>query len=349
MATDSDVMRRSRFWQKVRTVIVMTAAVIVAAIFVWEGIVAAGSPLPTPTKSLPEAALSITILVAREGLECILVLAVLATGLRDKNRKYWRPIEAGAGLGFLAVIITWFGAVTIVTDLSANYGALTIQAATGLLAVVVILVEIDWLVHGVYWSEWIKMHTKTKRSLISEASRMSKNSRRILIGLVLVGFDPVYREGFEVVIFLQRYYLEMGPLVVFYGVAGGLSLTLATGYLTFLGQRNLPYKKMLVVTGILLTCVVFVMVGEEVNEMQAAGWIATTNITWMQGTPAWAELWFSIYPNVQTVVAQVLAILSVAGTFFLVRLRIWNQIQKARKAGAEVAQHDVASPAHNTA
>lgn len=317
----------------------MLAAVFVAAVFVWQGIVAAGSPIPTPAKSLPEAALNITILVSREGLECILVLAVLAAGLRDKNRKYWRPIQTGAGLGLVAVIVTWFVAVSIVTDLSANYGALSVQAATGLLAVVVILVEIDWLVHGVYWSEWIRMHTQTKRTLISEASQLNKNSRRILIGLVLVGFDPVYREGFEVVIFLQRYYLEMGPWVVFYGVAGGLSLTLASGYLTFIGQRNLPYKKMLVVTGVLLTCVVFVMVGEEVNEMQAAGWLATTNIPRLEGTPAWAELWFSMYPNIQTIVAQVLAILSVAGTFFFVRFRMWRLIQKGKKASAAQPQH----------
>ena len=88
----------------------------------------------------------------------------------------------------------------------------------------------------------------------------------MLLGLVVLGFASVYREGFEVVLFLQSYYLQMGPTVVYYGAAAGLVLTLAAGYLTFLGQRHLPYKKMLIATGVLLTGVLFVMVGEEVNE-----------------------------------------------------------------------------------
>ncbi len=339
METPTAAPSSARLWQRARTPIIMIAAVVIAAVFVWQGIAAAGNPVPASSNSLPVAALSIAILVTREGLECILVLAVLAAGLKGKNYKYWRPIELGAGLGLFAVIVTWFVAINIVSDLTANYGAVSVQVAAGMFAVVVILIEIDWLVHGVYWSEWISMHNQSKRSLLAQAGQLSKNSRRILLGLVLIGFDPVYREGFEVVIFLQKYYLEMGPLVVYYGVAGGLSLTLAIGYLTFLGQRHLPYKKMFVLTGILLTCVVFVMVGEEVNEMQLAGWVATTNISWLQGTPAWAELWFSIFPNVQTIVAQVLAILSVAGTFFFVRFRMWRLIQKSRRAALAPTQH----------
>ena len=42
-----------------------------------------------------------------------------------------------------------------------------------------------------------------------------------------------------------------------------------TGYLTFLGHRHLPYKRMLIATGVLLTGVLFVMVGEEVNELHS--------------------------------------------------------------------------------
>ena len=120
----------------------------------------------------------------------------------------------------------------------------------------------------------------------------------------------------------------MGPLVVYYGSAAGLVLTLAAGYLTFLGQRHLPYKKMLIVTGVLLTGVLFVMVGEEVNELQLAGWIGTTNIPGLQGIPAWAGLWFSVFPNVQTFVGQAAALLLVAGTYFLARHRMWKLVHR---------------------
>jgi len=61
------------------------------------------------------------------------------------------------------------------------------------------------------------------------------------------------------------------------------------------------------------------MVGEEVNEMQLAGWIATTNISWLQWIPAWAGVWFSVFPNIQTFAGQGLAILLVAGSYFVSR------------------------------
>jgi high-affinity iron transporter len=267
------------------------------------------------------------------------VLAALIAGLKGKNYGYQRPIQAGAGLGFGAGIVTWFVAISIVGDLMVSYGALAIQAATGLFAVVVLLIVMNWFFHGVYWSGWINMQNRAKRSLIAQAGEMGKNSRRVLLGLVVLGFVSVYRESVEVVLFLQSYYLEMGPATVYYGAAAGLVLTAAAGYLTFLGHRRLPYKRMLVLTGILLTGVLFVMVGEEVNEMQLAGWIGTTTIPWLQGIPDWAGLWFSVFPNVQTFAAQALVLLLVAGTYFVARHRMWKLVNpQATEVAAELEQ-----------
>ena len=329
MTTTSVPSGRMGVWQWARTAAIVGAAVTVAAVLIWQGITAAGNPNPTaPHTTFPVAALDIAVLVTREGLESILVLAALIAGLKGKNYGYQRPIQAGAGLGFGAGIVTWFVAISVVGDLMVSYGALAVQAATGLFAVVVLLVVMNWFFHGVYWSGWINMQTRAKRSLIAQASEMGKNTRRVLLGLVVLGFASVYRESVEVVLFLQSYYLEMGPTVVYYGAAAGLVLTVATGYLTFLAHCRLPYKRMLVATGVLLTGVLFVMVGEEVNELQLAGWLGTTNIPGLQGIPAWAGLWFSVFPNVQTFVGQAAALLLVAGTYFLARHRMWKLVHR---------------------
>ncbi len=327
MATKPVHSGRMGRWQWARTAAILGAAVAVASVLIWQGITAAGNPNPSaPHTTFPVAALDIAVLVAREGLESILVLAALIVGLNGKNYGYQRPIQAGAGLGFGAGVVTWFVAISVVGDLMVNYGALAVQAAIGLFAVIVLLIVMNWFFHGVYWSGWINMQTRAKRSLIAEAGQLGKNTRRLLLGLVVLGFASVYRESVEVVLFLQSYYLEMGPTVVYYGAAAGLVLTVATGYLTFLGHRRLPYKRMLVATGVLLTGVLFVMVGEEVNEMQLAGWIGTTNIPGLQGIPAWAGLWFSVFPNVQTFVGQALALLLVAGTYFFARHKMWKLV-----------------------
>ena len=72
---------------------------------------------------------------------------------------------------------------------------------------------------------------------------------------------------------------------------------------------------MLIVTGALLVFVLIVMVGEQVNEMQLAGWIGTTDIPWLAWLPDWAGLWFSLFPNVETVAAQIVAIVLVLGSY----------------------------------
>lgn len=309
-----------------RTIAIVVGALAIAAVLVWQGIAAGGNPNPTPGTKFPVAALEIAVLVTREGLESILVLAALIAGLKGKNYGYQRPVQAGAGLGFAAGVVTWFVAISVVGDLMLSYGALAVQAATGLFAVVVLLIVMNWFFHGVYWSGWINLQTRAKRSLITQSSQLGGSSRRVLLGLVVLGFASVYRESVEVVLFLQSYYLQMGAAVVYYGAAGGLALTLATGYLTFIGHRHLPYKRMLIATGVLLTGVLFVMVGEEIYEMQLAGWIGTTVIPGLQGTPAWAGLWFSIFPNVQTVAGQAAALLLVAGSYFFARHRMWKLV-----------------------
>jgi high-affinity iron transporter len=80
----------------------------------------------------------------------------------------------------------------------------------------------------------------------------------------------------------------------------------------------MPYRKMLIVTGVMLGVVLLVMVGEEANEMQLANWISTTPIHALDKfMPDWAGVWFSLFPNVETIVAQVGAALLVVGSYFI--------------------------------
>ena len=93
--------------------------------------------------------------------------------------------------------------------------------------------------------------------------------------------------------------------------------------LTFGLHQRLPYKRLLIITGGLLLAVLFVMVGEEVNEMQLAGWIGTTTIS--SDFPGWAGTWFSLFANVQTIVAQVVAVAIVLGSYVAAQyLRVWR-------------------------
>jgi high-affinity iron transporter len=262
------------------------------------------------------------VLVFREGLECILVLSAVTAGLSKSGEQSYRPIVIGVAVAIAVTLATWFVAVGIVNDLTTSFPALSVQAATGLLAIVVLLVVMNWFFHKIYWTGWISLHTKRKRKLLQAAELKSDSSTRVWVGMALLGFTSFYREGFEVVLFLQRYRLKLGDEPVLYGVIIGCVLTAIVAVLTFLAHRKLPYKRMLVFTGILLGIVLLVMVGEEAQEMQLAGWLATTQLPWLARViPAWMGVWFSVFPTVQTIAAQGLACCFVLGCFFGARFR----------------------------
>lgn len=152
-----------------------------------------------------------------------------------------------------------------------------------------------------------------------------------LYGLGLLGFTSIYREGFEIVLFLQNLRVTFGSSVVLEGVSLGCLFTAAVGVLAFGLHQRLPYKRLLIITGAMLVVVLFVMVGEQVNEMQLAGWIGTTNIG--VTIPGWAGRWFSIFPNVETIAAQVLAVTIVLGSYVAAQyLRVWRPRRRGQIA-----------------
>jgi len=263
--------------------------------------------------------LNIAVLVFREGLECILVLAALTASFRGQESRFHRPVIVGVLLGGFATLVTWAVAVRILSDLSESVSALALQAGTGLLAIVVLLVVMNWFFHKMYWTGWISLHNRKKQRLVVKASE-GETQWRLTAGMVLLGFTSFYREGFEVVLFLQSFRLRLGGRIVTEGVFFGSVGTLAVAVLTFVIHRHLPYRRMLVVTGVMLAVVLLVMVGEEAQEMQLAGWLPTTPLSQLsEMIPGWAGLWFSLFPTVETLVSQFLAGVLVFGSYFTAR------------------------------
>ncbi len=286
---------------------------------VWQAMTTAGVPEPTALgRGSIAQVVDISILVFREGLECILVLSAITASLMKSEDAYWRPVATGVSAGLLATLATWFVAVGIIDDLAQNVNALYIQAATGLLAIVVLLIVMNWFFHKLYWTGWISLHNKRKHDLIKGATEQNTSLRRVFLGMALLGFTSFYREGVEVVLFLQSYRLRLGGRPVFYGAILGLLFTTIVAGLTFVAHRKLPYKKMLVLTGILLGGVLLVMVGEQAQEMQLAHWLPITPIPWLANIiPGWMGLWFSIFPTAETLAAQAIAGVAVIGSYFM--------------------------------
>jgi high-affinity iron transporter len=273
------------------------------------------------------------VIVFREGLEAVLILAAVMASLLGPARRHRRPMLVGAALALVASAVTFVLAQTVLTSL-ARYGE-KLEAIVGLVAIGVLLLVLNWFFHRVYWTEHLSRFHKRRKRLLGMAETGLWASQGV--GFVLLGFSTVYREGFETVLFLQALELNSGLVVVLQGVALGGAAVAAIAFLTFKLERKLPYKRMLIVTGVLLTAVLVIMVGKTARTMQGVGWLPISPLDFEP--PYWAGVWLGIFPTVETFAAQIGGAVFVIGSYLLAeRVRT--------RARRRVARTTTAAPAH---
>ena len=275
-------------------------------------------------------AMNAGIIVFREGLEAVVILASLMSSLKSaEERKYRKPMWLGTLLALLATGATWLLAHEVLRSL-ARYGE-RLEAVVSIIAIAVLLLIMNWFFHKSYWTGWLAKFHATKRRLFNEETGL-------LMGLVALGFTSVYREGFEIVLFLQALVLEGGVPVVLLGVVGASIAVVLVGMVVFRLQKNLPYMKILIITGILIGSVLFQMVGSTVHVFQVVGWLPI-HVIQVLDIPYWLGTWFGIYPTWEGLSFQLGAMVFVIGSYYLAeglrKRRIFSPKQQLVKSAAE--------------
>ncbi len=266
------------------------------------------------------------IIVFREGLEAVLILASLLGSLKiGAQRRFRAPLWAGAVLALAATALTWLLARGALTAL-ARYGE-RLEAVVSIVAVAVLLLITNWFFHNVYWKGWMASFHQQKKKIITGGVGS-------MLGLVLLGFTSIYREGFETVLFLQALVLEAGNATVLAGTALGLLATFLIGLIVFVVQAKLPHKKMLIVTGIMIGVVLIQMTGNTLHVLQVVGWLPTTPIRWLTPfVPYWMGIWFGVYATWEGIGAQAAAAIFTIGSYFLAE-RMAKRAQTSALRGA---------------
>ena len=250
-----------------------------------------------------------SIIVFREGLEAVLILAALMASMVGAQRRLRRPLMGGVLVALVASAITWLVAQTVLGSL-AGWGE-RLEAVVSLVAIGVLLLILNWFYHRVYWQENLQdLHRKKKRVLAGTSVGILSAQA---LGLVALGFSSVYREGFETVLFLQALTLEAGAMTVLQGVALGFAGVVGVFMLVVALERKLPHKRMLVATGVLITVVLVALVGQTVQTMQAVGWLPVSPAP--VELPYWSGVWLGVYPTWEGLGAQVGAALFVVGSY----------------------------------
>jgi len=109
--------------------------------------------------------------------------------------------------------------------------------------------------------------------------------------------------------------LDAGTWTVLKGVALGLAGVAVVGALVFFMQAKLPHKKMLIVTGFMIAFVLVTMVGNTVHVLQVVGWMPITPIENLV-LPYWTGVWLGLYATWEGIIAQLIAIIFVFGSYF---------------------------------
>ncbi|HEY5741234.1 MAG TPA: FTR1 family protein, partial [Terrimicrobiaceae bacterium] len=229
-------------------------------------------------------------IVAREGLEAVIILAALLAGMRGaENAKMRRRIGAGAWLALAATAVVFVASRTLLQGLS-HYGE-TLEAVISVVAVLVLLMVTNWVFHKYYWTGW-----NARLRDLSKAAQRQQQTRWESLALIGVGFMTIFREGFETTLFMQSLILEAGMRPVALGLAVGGLFIGAIGFVVFSVGVKLPYRKMLVITGVLVIFVLFTFMGSTVRLFQTVGWLPVHPVSGLE-LPAWMGIWFGIYPT----------------------------------------------------
>jgi len=274
-------------------------------------------------------------ILAREGLEAIVILAALLAGLRGaENIRTRRGIIQGALLGVALSGLTFWLSQTIVHSLL-RYGE-KLEAVVSVLAVVILLMVTNWVFHKMYWVGW-----NAKLRNLSKSAKAVSETRWEIFALLGVGFLTVYREGFETTIFMQSLVLEgkSGPVLL--GVGAGFIFIFTIGLLIMVFGAKLPYRKLLVVTGILVVSIMTTFLGSAVRLFQTVGWLPVHPLPGLH-MPNWVGVWLGIYPSWEGLLIPPLALVYVGGAWLYMKITARRAAPNQPGAGPPVAPVQVA-------
>jgi high-affinity iron transporter len=238
---------------------------------------------------------SALLILLREGLEAILVIAALgAFLLKSGRRDGMRYLHLGWIAALLAGGATWWVSAALI-EISGAGRELTEAVAAVAAAVLLFYVG--------FW-----MHSKTQAAHwkhFIEQSIHKALGASTLWSLALLSFITVYREAFETILFFQSLWVQADTAAQSMIVSGFVSGSLALVVLAWLIMRysvRLPLRQFFVASGVLMFVLAVIFAGKGVAALMEAGWLPLAPID----IPTISLL--GIYPNLTGLMVQSLMV-----------------------------------------
>lgn len=232
---------------------------------------------------------SALLILLREGLEAILIVASMGMYLRrTKASNGLRHLHFGWVAALAVGALTWLGIKSIVNISGAQREV--VEGAAAMLAAFVLL----------YVGLW--MHRKGRAALWQ--SFLNENlgrslSKGALWGVTCLSFIAVYREFLETALFYETLWLQSAqarPLIA--GAATAVLGLITLSWLVFRAGTRLPLRRFFQFNGALMFALSVVFAGKGVIALQEAGWLAATFVNFPRID------WLGLYPTMQSLGMQ---------------------------------------------
>jgi high-affinity iron transporter len=243
----------------------------------------------------------------REGFEAVLIIIVLLSILRAMNQpEAVKWVHAGWAAAVVVGIAAWFasGVLLAMSGLSREL----MEGAISILAVIVLLYVGFWL-HR--YSEMKKWHAYLQEKLKHGLSTGS------YVGLTVVSFLAVFREAFEVVLFLRAIWIDLDPsgqTVASSGVLAAVVILISLSILAVKESKKIPLGLLFQVCSWTMIVLAIILAGKGVHSLQEAGLLQVSPLN----IGARFDL-IGLFPTTQTLLAQAVVILIFVAVFVMER------------------------------
>jgi high-affinity iron transporter len=235
------------------------------------------------------------IIIFREGLEAILVIAAISAYLvRSGNIAMLKVVYMSAVVAVFASILAAIALYTVFDISGANQEI--IEGVAMLLATIVLFFISNWMFSKAEAEVWKSYVEGKVQTAVSSGS---------CLALGFAAFLAVFREGAETILFYQAMITEAKEHIhmVWYGlVIGTIVLAIIFVVIRF-GTMKLPIRPFFIGTSILMYIMAIAFAGGGVKELQEADIITVTPVDFVHSIEV-----LGIYPTIETLLPQVVMV-----------------------------------------
>ena len=210
-----------------------------------------------------EGMLATFVIFLREGVEASMIVSILLAYLdRSGQRRHFRDVFLGVGAAALLAAGGGVAAYLTIRHYSGSRVQTIFETCTFGLAAVLL----TWMTF------WMRAHA---RSMGSELRGRAEEAlaKRQRLGIGLLAFQAVGREGIESAVFTLAIVFATGARGTIWGALAGVSLSLAVAFFIYRLGRRVNVSVFFTALGSVLMVFAAGLVADTVQNLQQLGWV----------------------------------------------------------------------------